>query len=233
MSEKIFVYRGEGADPFCIGSLCSSLKESGHSVDFVGPEDFRDSFRGSPSDLLIFPGGRDLPYLETLQGEPNRRIREFIRSGGVFLGICAGAYYGSRFVDFERGGPLQVLGERELAFFPGVAKGPAYGLGRFSYSSPEGALIAKLSLSDSSRLLVSYYNGGCFFEDPEKHSGVSILARYSDIEGMPAAVIECSFGKGKALLSGVHPEYSLASEAEEQMRKELFRCILSKWRGNG
>jgi len=42
------------------------------------------------------------------------------------LGLCAGAYYGCARVVFEPGTPLEVVGDRELAFFPGVARGAAF-----------------------------------------------------------------------------------------------------------
>lgn len=66
--------------------------------------------------------------------------------GGKFLGICAGAYYGSCEVKFETEGPLEVVGKRELQFFPGTAYGPAYGLRKFCYENNSGAQIATLDL---------------------------------------------------------------------------------------
>ncbi len=39
---------------------------------------------------------------------------------------CSGAYYACGRVEFEVGSRLQVMGDRELAFFPGVAHGAAY-----------------------------------------------------------------------------------------------------------
>jgi hypothetical protein len=50
----------------------------------------------------------------------------FVNSGGSYLGLCAGAYYACSSVQFEQGSRLQVLGDRELAFFPGIACGAAY-----------------------------------------------------------------------------------------------------------
>jgi hypothetical protein len=51
---------------------------------------------------------------------------EYVSAGGAYLGLCAGAYYACSRVEFEPGGPLQVRGDRELGFFPGVAAGAAY-----------------------------------------------------------------------------------------------------------
>src|SRR5439155_9468926 len=42
--------------------------------------------------LIVFPGGADLGYCRTLNGEGNRRINQFVRRGGAYLGFCAGGY---------------------------------------------------------------------------------------------------------------------------------------------
>lgn len=79
----------------------------------------------SSTSLLVFPGGRDLPYCASLNGKANRRIKEWVKGGGKYLGICAGAYYGSGRIEFEVGTGLEVTGDRELDFFHGVCKGCA------------------------------------------------------------------------------------------------------------
>lgn len=53
----------------------------------------------------------------------------------------------------------------------------------------------------------AYFNGGCFFEAPEQHGDATVLGRYGELKGSPAAIVLCSVGKGRALLSGVHVEY--------------------------
>jgi biotin--protein ligase len=160
----------------------------------------------STTALVAFPGGRDLPYHSKLQGEANARIRRYVETGGRYLGICAGGYYGSASIEFEKGGELEICGQRELAFFSGKAVGPAYGLGLFQYNSERGAKAAKV-IWDKKESSV-YFNGGCFFQSPEDDPFCQVIARYGDLSETPAAVVFCQCGKGAALLSGVHPEYS-------------------------
>ncbi len=57
--------------------------------------------------LVIFPGGRDLPYHQRLQGEGNARISHYVREGGRFLGLCAGAYYGAALSNSIKGEGLR------------------------------------------------------------------------------------------------------------------------------
>jgi biotin--protein ligase len=229
MTKKILIYRDEGADPFYTSSLLSALRleqiDRKYQIEWAQRTLFQGENWQDKVHLVIFPGGRDLPYHKALKGEPNRQIADFVHKGGKFLGICAGGYYGSARIEFEQGGPLEVLGERELRFFPGIARGPAYGTGKFSYQSQQGAQIAKV-ISDAGTL-PAHYNGGCAFVEAEKYAGVSVIARYADIEGQPPAIIKCNVGSGEAILSGVHPEYSLPIEIENE-RRVLFTQILAQ-----
>jgi len=169
--------------------------------------------------LLVFPGGADLGYCRSLNGEGNRRIEQYVRRGGAYLGLCAGGYYGSSKCEFEVGnGKLEVIGSRELSFFPGICRGCAFK--GFVYHSEAGAKAVELKVAKEAfksgiipQRFRSYYNGGGIFVDAGKFAdkNVEILATYddqTDVEGgdQPAAVVYCKFGEGGALLTGAHPE---------------------------
>lgn len=170
--------------------------------------------------LLVIPGGADLGYGRTLNGAGNRRIKQFVRLGGKYLGFCAGGYYGCNRCEFEVGDKtMEVIGERELAFFPGTCRGGAFP--GFVYHSEAGAKAVGLDVSKDSfnvRTIPthfrSYYNGGGVFVDAPKFKdkGVEVLANYSEElnvdpgEGA-AAVVYCKVGDGAAILTGPHPEY--------------------------
>ena len=225
MKGQILVYKGAGANPRCLRALGTQLR--GLAVQLIDHTYLDESWENETA-LLIFPGGRDVLYHNTLKGSLNARIRAFVDRGGYYLGICAGAYYGSQIVEFEPGQSLEVIDRRELAFFPGKALGPAYGLGQFQYDTEAGARIASLTL-DAGQPSAAYFNGGCAFLEADQHPSVHILARYQDIPDQPAAVIECQVGKGLAILSGVHPEYSIPiCQKSEQQRKELFVLLLAR-----
>ncbi len=225
MTTQILIYKGPGANFRCLRALKTELRPL--SIKLVGPADLAASWEDQTA-LLIFAGGRDVPYHDALKGPLNRRIRTFVEKGGNYLGICAGGYYGSQSVQFEMGQPLEVSGQRELAFFPGTAEGPAYGKGQFCYESEKGARIAPLSLA-SGELSAAYFNGGCSFSDAALYPSVNVLAHYRNLPGQPAALIECRVGKGLAILSGVHPEYTIQTcEVSEKQRKELFKALLNR-----
>jgi biotin--protein ligase len=172
--------------------------------------------------LLVIPGGADLPYCRTLNGEGNRRISQFVQRGGAYLGFCAGGYFGSKRCEFEVGNrKLEVVGSRELAFFPGTCRGAAFP--GFVPDSSAGARAAEVKVSKLTlpvgavpEIFKSYFNGGGVFVDASKYSdqGVEVLASYTEElkvdsgEGS-AAVVYCRVGDGSVILTGIHPEYVL------------------------
>jgi len=175
-----------------------------------------DSWQAS-TVLIIFPGGRDVPYCNSLNGAPNSAILSWVRHrGGKYLGFCAGGYYGSKRCEFEIGDKLlEVAGPRELGFFPGTCRGAAFE--GFVYDSENGAKAAALQINQKEFPWIkedvkAYCNGGGIFVDADflEDRGVTILARFVDpvkVEGGDAAAVYCKVGKGGAILTGVHPEY--------------------------
>ncbi len=223
--QKIAVYSGPGADNHSLKALIESLREALplFRIEEVSASFFHEDEWEKKSALVVMPGGRDLPYCEALGGACVR-IRRFVAEGGAYLGICAGGYFGSSYVEFEKGGPLEVVGPRDLAFFGGKAIGPAYGPGLFEYGSERGARLASLDFSGEPVEL--YYNGGALFQEPESGSQVEVVARYSDLQARPAAIILARLGKGRALLTGVHPERAFSSEPLEKKRKKVLKQLL-------
>lgn len=82
-------------------------------------------------------------YCRSLNGNGNRRIDQYVRRGGSYLGLCAGGYYGTSKCEFEVGNKvLEVVGSRELAFFPGTCRGCAFK--GFVYHSEAGAKAVQM-----------------------------------------------------------------------------------------
>ncbi|CAG8155375.1 unnamed protein product [Penicillium salamii] len=171
--------------------------------------------------MLVMPGGADMGYCRTLNGAGNRRITQFVRNGGRYLGLCAGGYYGCKSCEFEVGDKkMEVIGDRELAFFPGICRGGAFP--GFVYHSEAGARAASIDVVKESLdpgavpgTFRSYYNGGGVFVDAPllADKGVEVLANYNeklnvDAGEGSAAVVYCKVGSGAAVLTGPHPEFA-------------------------
>ena len=177
--------------------------------------------------LLVIPGGADLEYCRILNGAGNRTIEQFVRRGGAYLGFCAGGYYGSKRCEFEVGNKtLQVIGDRELSFFPGTCRGCAFP--GFVYHSDAGARATELNVSKEALsvgavpdVFKSYYNGGGVFVDAPLYAdkGVEVLASYTekvhvDSGRGTAAVVYCKVGDGSVILTGTHPEFVHVAKKE-------------------
>ncbi|KAK9825113.1 hypothetical protein WJX74_010003 [Apatococcus lobatus] len=140
------VYSGPGAGERSVASAKEALRASVSQAVQVQSLDAASLLAGhwtASCMLLVMPGGADLPYCRDLNGLGNSLIRAFVEAGGAYLGLCAGAYYACRRIEFEMGSRLQVEGERELAFFPGLARGGIYS--GFDYASEGGSRAAPLT----------------------------------------------------------------------------------------
>ncbi|EER04163.1 Biotin--protein ligase, putative [Perkinsus marinus ATCC 50983] len=227
---EVYIYAGRGAGKESIRRTEELVK------DVLGPEGF-PVFRISCQELLdggwtnncrllIIPGGADSPWVQDLNGKGCRLIRTFVEDGGSFLGTCAGSYFGSSACVFDKGGPLEVLGPRELAFHTGPAVGPH--LAAYKYDSNSGARAAELvdEGSDDSEFprgpIFAYFNGGPSFPSSQfpRDCRSEVLYRYAS-SGEPA-ILRCPVGSGKAILSGVHFEVlpeELAELDDENLTK--------------
>ncbi len=203
----------------CLYSLRRLLSPNYAVITVTGDAIVKEPWSASCA-MLVMPGGADLGYCRTLNGEGNRRITQFVERGGLYLGFCAGGYYGTKRCEFEVGNKkLEVIGDRELAFYPGTSRGCAFS--GFVYHSEQGARATELKVSKSALakgsvpdVFRSYYNGGGVFVDAPKYKdkGVEILASFTekldvDAGEGTAAVVYCKVGEGAAILTSPHPEY--------------------------
>ena len=260
MSDAIRIYGGPGVSSRCFNQTLATLKQlldPRYRVEEISPEQVLEGDWQENTALFVLPGGADLPYVRSLSGKGNEKIRQFVESGGSFLGLCAGAYYAGNYVNFAKGTEIEVQGRRELAFFPGTIHGPI--LGEYDYDSYKGAQAAVIRWISENEKVSVFYNGGGFF-DASNLKDVTILATYDpgnyttlgrklgfgptrklprlndhksvNIRNMDRlvivqprgfgavqipsfrpsvvypAIVECACGKGVAILSGVHVEYS-------------------------
>ncbi|KAH3918009.1 hypothetical protein HBH56_047790 [Parastagonospora nodorum] len=223
---NVLVYSGHGSTTesvrHCLYTLRRLLSPTYAVIPVTGDIIIKEPWF-STCALLVFPGGADLGYCRTLNGEGNRRISRYINSGGSYLGFCAGGYYGSSKCEFEVDDPkMGVVGDRELGFFPGICRGLAFA--GFQYASEAGARATNIKINkrafqnaDDSVAdhFKSYYNGGGVFVDADKleDRGVEILASYTedlhvDSGATKAAMVYRKIGEGHVVLTGPHPEFA-------------------------
>ena len=221
---NVFVYEGEGSTIESVRHAIYSLRRllsPNYAVAPITETALLKEPWAPTCALLVFPGGADLGYCRVFNGQGNAIISQFVRRGGLYLGFCAGGYYGSRRCEFEVGNKaLEVVGSRELAFFPGTCRGAAFK--GFQYHSEKGARAVRIKVSKDAFKgtgvvpdeFTSYYNGGgVFVKTGGESSGIETVGTYADdldVEGggEKSAVVYCKVGQGAAMLTGPHPEFA-------------------------
>lgn len=236
----IYLYQDEGAGALTFNlfeKALDSYLDHRYELKAILAHEVKKGSWVKNAALFILPGGRDIPYHQKLKGLGCDQIRSYVENGGSFLGVCAGAYFATQEVQFEKGTELEVHEHRELAFFQGISKGTLYPHKPFSYQGHDSAHAALICYKD--QLIPVYYNGGCTFLEAKKDPKVEVLATFEDLENQPAAIVLCPIKKGLAILSGVHIEmassftssneklYSSLKEKEPQ-REKLFDEIIQR-----
>lgn len=234
----VYIYTGNGTSPSSIQGWHDTLRTTLHQPPDKIHETrsdtiCRDVLAHSPYETtIIMPGGADLPYLESLKGEPVSLLREILINGGSYIGTCAGAYFASAACVFEAGDArLRVVGTRPLALLDYAAIGAVRE--GFAYGSEAGATVETLRCRWGNMQFDAkvYCNGGCGWAGVLDDEHTLVTARYSESvlrrhgvkEVRPAAVVARRFGQGSVVLSGVHPEISL--DRGDEGRERLVQCM--------
>lgn len=240
MKKFIRIYSDVGVSQFSLKCLLKEIENLSLDVKTISADEVISGSWQDDTSIFIVPGGRDLMYLKKLTNEGILNIKSYVEKGGSYLGVCAGAYFGSSFVEFDKGGELEVIGKRDLGFVNCRAIGPAYEEPKFAYENLSGARAIPLEYSSKkiSTLSYMYFNGGCYFKSDEK---MDVIGVYSDLK-LPA-IIKAKVKRGRAILSGLHLECSFEDIEDvddnlsllkskiretENIRKQVFKEILDE-----
>lgn len=206
MSKTILIYKDYGC---LIGTTDKQLLSWLHiTLDFRYNIEFTDATSILELDILnnknivalVIPGGHSYAYENKLNSVGATKIQEFINNGGIYLGICGGAYYASQTIIFNKN-----YISHSLSLLKGVAKGPLPDLtcGHGYDHTPFAFNAVSLHFEDTQHNFCNMlYAGGCTFVNLQTEH--QVLATYAELN-MPAA-IRFGYGKGKVVLLGVHPE---------------------------
>ena len=239
--KRILIYCDDGVSSVFLSDLLELFRShrSDIPIEFVDAQYLLHESWESNTQLLVIPGGRDLPYVEKLGLDFSQRLQSFLRNNSdvSFFGICAGAYFSASelaFIPFKDSQRDIVVGERMNLVPNSKAVGPLF-KNEFSYDSNRGVHILPIVLPDS-RLIWSYYNGGCVFESLKPTPSFNTKASF---QGKPIIISYALENGNTVILSGVHLEVSHENtnldlsqeqaailEASEKYRKEFIKKIL-------
>ncbi|MBK1881416.1 succinylglutamate desuccinylase/aspartoacylase family protein [Luteolibacter pohnpeiensis] len=182
----------------------------------VDAEDIRDGAL-KRFDLVVFPGGSGSKEAAALQESGRGIIRDFVESGGGYVGICAGAYLAAANYPWS----LRISNHQtfcESREVPGLGKKSMWYRGNSATVAMELSAAGKSVLGDfPDTLQVRYHNGPIV-----SAAGLDSLPKYQvlawfrsevsqyDLQqgtmtGTPA-IISTEFGNGRVLCVSPHPE---------------------------
>ena len=195
---KVLIYSGVGAINSCVSGVYNGLHSANTQhlvpgyVFSVKTTKTISSSTLSGFDVLVMPGGTSgITYIKYVDGNA---IKKFVASGHGYLGICAGAYSGSKYVE-------------------GMYSG--WGLAPHVYCkhvTHEGTLLVKTGsavsglLGSSQTIKLAHYNGPAMYTSG---GNVVTFATYADSStgyNGYKAIVGDYYGNGRTILSGPHPE---------------------------
>lgn len=180
------IYNGSSGARGGPEAVAAVARQVGLQVEFIA--DSRQLPEKLKGVAVFAVGGTDdnlSPFLKSFTPDIVEALKDYLRSGGRYWGICGGGYIASAGWDEKNGF------EKALGLFEGKS---------VAYVEQAPPRIVTVSWQGENRPI--YYQYGPAFEAP-LGSDAKVLATYDD--GRTAAFIT-SFGKGRIALVGPHPE---------------------------
>lgn len=221
---RVAVYNDAGGGERGTTNMELSLSDANlFDVIRVEAEDIRKGVLNNV-DVLIQPGGSGSKQGKQLEESGRDSIREFIKKGGGYLGVCAGAYLSTSFYDWS----LNILN--------------AMVIDREHWARGNGDVVLKFTtegkkffnLADDT--LVVQYNQGpllapYIMDDIPQYKELAIFNTEIAEKGAPSgvmigttAIAMGNYGNGKVI--SISPHF----EKREEQRKFIAKCV--RWLGN-
>jgi glutamine amidotransferase-like uncharacterized protein len=167
-------------------------------------------------DVVIFPGGGGRRQSAALGDEGRRVVRDFVRAGGGFVGICAGGFLATAQYDWSLGlvNTGTLTGDRDM---PGVGVRPM---------AERGAGTVKIELTEEGRSVFAdipgqidvAFSGGPIFRGSVRgdlppfvplayyRTEVALYAPQRGTMIDTPSIVAAKFGAGRVVAISAHPE---------------------------
>jgi glutamine amidotransferase-like uncharacterized protein len=211
-SEPILLFDGLGASPGSVAALRTVLDDNHLTYVVLSSAELNgmDEATLQRHRLLIVPGGDFIAMGNGISRQAALRIRDSVRHGLNYLGVCAGAFLAGD------------LPNNSINLTSGA---------RFRFYSVEEQGIRKAAVAITSAegtMLQHYWEDG-----PQLAGWGEVVAKYPD--GAPA-ITQGAVGNGWVVLTGVHPEapeswrqdmsFTTPASVDNQYAAELIRAAL-------
>ena len=202
-SALVGIYSGYGADTVSRYHLENFFKDLGFRTEKITCKELCHPERINKYSILAFPGGRADLMISAILPECIDNIRDYVRNGGAYMGICAGSYFASRITRWDSIDYGDDYGY-VLSLYNGYATGPIKEIGDYNLMVLNNlSYPTNVTWFDGEVFNVTYW-GGPYFEPVDN---VDVVAVYDQIN--ESAAIKFPYGQGRVLLFGFHPEIDL------------------------
>ena len=219
-----------GVWPDGVTAIKNMLTTLGRTYEEISDSDLNYSTQDFSSlyKAVVFPGGYAYWYNYFINKAGKELIRNFVKNGGGYFGICAGAFFASdrivwegiSYDDYAHTNKYGELTGYDLDLFPGTSTGPineianwnaeVWNMTTFNFQKENTVLSNYKTIPYSEDII---YIGGPYFSiDKDAESKVEVLATYN-YNGEPA-MVAFPYGSGKVVLSGPHPEIEEDSDRD-------------------
>ena len=189
MSQPIaLIYRGPATIGDCPETV-AALLENTYKIVYVGPKEEVDVNEEilSRAKLYVQPGGGDLDDAWPHVCDYAKPIRNYVKNGGKYLGICLGGYLAGTEPGFD--------------LLPGQGQTDQYITSKGAVVTTEIDTVVPVVWRGKQRHI--YFQDGARFELDLEAAPTEVLAYYTNGE-IAAAVQQCDMGRIGVV--GPHPE---------------------------
>ena len=202
---KVGIFDGKGAPDSGIKSVINVLKTLPQAQVTRIPAEKMGTFDLKQFDVVVFSGGSGSQQSKSIGEAGLKNVREFVRDGGGYCGICAGAYLACS--NFSWG--LGILNASTVS--------SKWARGR-GYMDLEVTVDGKPLLGDVEGLFKVRYANGPIIKPGDRadipaYRPLSLFRSEISENGSPKGVMVNSpahaagtFGKGRVFISSPHPE---------------------------
>ena len=216
---QVALYDGAGTGSNGVTTLTKIFDEDPKfNVYHVGPWDLQ-SIPLDQFSLVVFPGGSGSRQANAIGPAARAKVQSFVKQGGGYLGVCAGAYLCSAHYDWS----LELI---DTKVFTGAREIPGVGRKQMWHRGPSANV--KLELTEEGRKIlgdwsgeveVRYHNGPIVSAagNPKLPTFLPLAHFRSEVSawepqkgtmvGTPA-IVASSFGAGRVIAISPHPESS-------------------------
>jgi len=218
---QVAIYNDAGAWEDSVTAFENFLDYKDMTWEEVTGRDINNNDLSSLYDVIYIPGGDSAQYKRKIRSSGRQHIRDLVSGGGGYIGICAGAYYACDKIIWEG-----TTYDNPLNLYNGWGIGALDEIMPWDYARMTNLTTISnhpINQYEPSMERVVYW-GGCRFEG----GSYSTLATYDEVDDEPAA-ITCTYGSGRVVLFGPHPEIDENSDRDGSDWASVFYDHGSEW----